>query len=56
MTPQVKRLLFPLRAPRWQTLAWSPIHTVAAAVDGYYEAFFYVFTPGVKKGPRPWTR
>ena len=42
MTPQFKRLLFPLRAPRWQALAWSPIHVAAVAVDAYYEAFFAV--------------
>lgn len=40
MTPQQKRLAFPLRAPRAITLAWWPVHALAAAVDGYYEAFF----------------
>lgn len=40
-----KRAAFPLRAPRAQTLAWWPLHVFAAAVDGYYEAFFAVLTP-----------
>lgn len=40
MTPQQKRALFPLRGPRWQTLAWMPVTIFTAAVDGYYEAFF----------------
>jgi len=52
MTPAQKRLAFPLCAPRWQTLAWSPIHTMAAAVDAYYEAFFAVLAPKAA----PWTR
>jgi hypothetical protein len=51
MTPAQKRLAFPLRAPRWQTLAWSPWHIAAAAVDGYYEAFFAVLPP-IKTGSR----
>ena len=45
MTPQIKRALFPLRAPRAQTLAWWPVTLLCAAVDGYYEAFFMVLTP-----------
>lgn len=45
MTPELKRLAFPLRAPRYQTLAWLPVHVFAAAVDGYFEAFFAVLTP-----------
>lgn len=40
-----KRAAFPLRAPRAQTLAWWPVHVFAAAVDGYFEAFFAVMTP-----------
>lgn len=44
MTPQQKRLLFPLRAPRWQTLCWLPVTILTAAVDGYFEAFFMCFT------------
>ena len=46
MTPAQKRALFPLRAPRWQTLAWSPIHVAAAAVDAYFEAFFSIIPRG----------
>lgn len=42
MTPYMKRLAFPLRAPRQMTLAWWPWHAVAAAVDGYHAAFFAV--------------
>lgn len=45
MDAQMKRLLFPLRAPRLQTLAWWPVTMICAAVDGYYEAFFAVLTP-----------
>lgn len=26
-------------------LAWWPVHVFAAAVDGYFEAFFAVMTP-----------
>ena len=44
MTLQQKRALFPLRAPRWQTLCWLPVTILAAAVDGYFEAFFMCFT------------
>ena len=44
MTPAQKRLLFPLRAPRWQTLCWLPVTIVTAAVDGYFEAFFMCFS------------
>lgn len=40
-----KRAAFPLRAPRNLTLAWWPVHIFAAAVDGYFEAFFAVMTP-----------
>lgn len=46
MTPAQKRALFPLRAPRWQTLAFLPIHIAAAAVDGYFEAFFAIIPRG----------
>lgn len=42
MTPAQKRLLFPLAAPRWQTLAFAPIRVWSAAVDGYHQAFFGV--------------
>lgn len=49
MTPQEKRKLFPLRAPRWQTQAFWPISVVTAAVDGYYEAFFAVLIPPGRK-------
>jgi hypothetical protein len=52
MTPAQKRALFPLRAPRWQTLAWTPIHVAAVAVDAYYEAFFACLQPR----SAPWTR
>ena len=52
MTPAQKRALFPLRAPRWQTLAWSPILVAAVAVDAYYTAFFSVYLPKAA----PWTR
>lgn len=45
MTPAVKRQLFPLRGPRQQTLAFWPWHVLAAAVNGYHEAFFAVLTP-----------
>ena len=45
MTPAQKRLLFPLRAPRALTLAWTPLHAWCAAVAGYHEAFFAVLTP-----------
>ena len=48
MTPAQQRLLFPLRAPRWQTLAWSPIHIAAVAVDAYFEAFFAVLPKAPK--------
>lgn len=40
----IKRALFPLCAPRWQTLAWQPFAVLSAAVDGYFEAFFACFT------------
>lgn len=43
MTPQAKRLAFPLRGPRAQTLAFWPVNLLCAAVDGYYEAFFASF-------------
>lgn len=43
MTPQMKRLAFPLCAPRAFTLAWTPWHAFAAAIDGYHEAFFAAF-------------
>lgn len=46
MTPAQKRALFPLSAPRWQTLAFLPIHVLAAAVDGYFEAFFMIIPRG----------
>lgn len=42
MSPNAKCLAFPLRAPRYQTLAFWPFHLVAAAVDGYHRAFFAV--------------
>lgn len=45
MTPTAKRLAFPLSAPRYQSLAFWPWHAFAAAVDGYYEAFFMSLTP-----------
>ncbi len=45
MTPTVKRTLFPLSAPRWQTRAFWPVRVIAAAADGYFEAFFAAFTP-----------
>ena len=42
MTPAQKRALFPLSAPRWQTLVFTPIRVWTAAVDGYSSAFFAV--------------
>lgn len=45
MTPQMKRALFPLRGPRYQSLAFWPVNVFCAAVDGYYEAFFMVLNP-----------
>lgn len=45
MTPQQKRILFPLRAPRTLSLCWWPVTVVSAAVDGYFEAFFMALTP-----------
>lgn len=45
MTPEIKRLLYPLRAPRTLTLAWWPVHAWAAAVAGYHEALFAVLSP-----------
>ena len=51
MTPQMKRLAFPLRGPRAFTLAWTPWHAFAVAVDGYHEAFFAAFLRD-----DPWTR
>lgn len=44
MTPQQKRILFPLRAPRTMSLCWWPVTVITAAVDGYFEAFFMCFT------------
>lgn len=46
MHTQLKRLAFPLRAPRQLTLAWWPWHAFAAAVDGYHKAFFAVHNGG----------
>jgi hypothetical protein len=43
MTPAIKRQLFPLRAPRAQTLVFWPVTVLCAAVDGYFEAFFAAF-------------
>ena len=40
---RLSRLAFPLRGPRWQTLAWLPVHVACAAIDGYFEAFFACF-------------
>lgn len=40
MTPKLKRRLFPLRGPRWMSLAFHPVTVLTAAVDGYFEAFF----------------
>jgi hypothetical protein len=48
-TLAIKRLLFPLRAPRWQTLGWWPTVMVTAAVNGYYEAYFAVLEPKGKR-------
>ena len=42
MTSQMKRLAFPLRGPRYLTLAFWPVHVLCAAVDGYFEAFFQI--------------
>lgn len=38
-----KRTMFPLAAPRYQTLAFWPLHAMAAAVDGYHAALLAVF-------------
>lgn len=40
-----KRAAFPLRAPRYQTLAWWPVTIFAAAVDGYHAACMAVYYP-----------
>ena len=48
MTPTQKRILVPLRAPRWPRAPW-PLNIVAAAVDGYYEAFFAALIPQRRK-------
>lgn len=48
MTPELKRRLFPLAGPRWITLAWNPVALFAAAVDGYFEAFFACFPDRLK--------
>lgn len=53
MTTELKRALLPLRAPRTLNLraqrimnaAWLPWRVFAAAVDGYFEAFFAVLIP-----------
>lgn len=53
MTPELKRALLPLRLPRTlnlrdqriMTAAWLPWRVFAAAVDGYFEAFFAVLIP-----------
>lgn len=48
MTPEQKRLLTPLRAPRWPRAPW-PFSIICAAVDGYYEAFFSALIPQERK-------
>lgn len=48
MTLAQKRTLVPLRAPRWPRAPW-PLNIIAAAVDGYYEAFFFVLIPPRRK-------
>ncbi len=48
MTPAQKRILVPLRSPRWPRAPW-PLNVIAAAVDGYYEAFFNVLIPPGRK-------
>ncbi len=48
MTPAQKRILVPLRAPRWPRAPW-PLNIIAAAVDGYYEAFFSALIPPRRK-------
>ena len=45
MNAAQKRALFPLRGPRNLMLAWWPVTVFAAAVNGYYEAFFECLTP-----------
>ncbi len=45
MTPSIKRLLFPLAAPRWQRRAFWPVDVGCAAVAGYAEALHAVLTP-----------
>lgn len=54
MTPAQKRLLVPLRAPRWPRAPW-PLNIIADAVDGYYEAFFDVLIPpgSPRRAPPP---
>lgn len=39
----LKRASFPLVGPRYQTLAFWPLHAMAAAVDGYHAALLAVF-------------
>ena len=46
MTPAQKRLMFPLQGPRYQTLAFAPIHCWVVAVDAYYRAFFAIIPRG----------
>lgn len=43
MTPEAKRLLFPLRAPRALTQLWQPVHSFCAAVSGYLEGLKAVY-------------
>lgn len=38
-----KRAAFPLRGPRAQSLAFWPVLVLAAAVEGYHQAFFEVW-------------
>lgn len=41
-TLSLKRALFPLAGPRYQTLTWWPVTVACAAIDGYHAAFFAV--------------
>lgn len=43
MNAEMKRALFPLRGPRYLSLAWLPVTVACAAIDGYFEAFFECF-------------
>lgn len=45
-TLSLQRALFPLAGPRYQTLAFWPLHVAAAAIDGYHAALLAVYFGG----------